>query len=333
MRVTLSDRNYFLNVTPFSDGRGLEWLITVIVPESDFMAHLDANARATLLMGILALIFAGSIGVVTARWITHPILRLNVAAQELSQGRWQKIEASDRFHEVGQLAASFNRMGDQLREAFETLDSRVSERTRELAVANEHLNAEIVDHKRDEAALRLAYGRLQTFFDHRVGGIGIVIANAKGEILQANDYYMSILGCNRDELLSGQVDWRRMTPPEWLPADDHSIAQLLEDGVCDTYEKEYVRRDGSRVPVLITNAMMPGESGDILAFVLDISERKRSEKALRESEERVRRKLESVLSPEGDLGVLELSDLIDTLALQKLMDDFYRGGPHSYEHH
>ncbi|MBI5581722.1 MAG: PocR ligand-binding domain-containing protein [Deltaproteobacteria bacterium] len=196
MRVTLSDQNYFLNVTLFSDGRGLEWLIAVIVPESDFMAHVNANAHATLLMSILALIAAGSIGIFTARWITQPILKLNAAAQQMSQGRWQEIIVPDRFHEVGQLAASFNRMGNQLREAFGTLEDRVRERTRELAVANEHLNAEIVEHKRDEEALR-------------------------------------------------------------------------------------------------------------------------------ESEERVRRKLESVLSPEGDLGVLELADLIDTPALQKLMDDFY----------
>ncbi len=142
------------------------------------------------------------------------------------------------------------------------------------------VQTDITERKRAEEELRLAYARLQTFFDHRIGGIGIVIANAKGDILQANDYYLSILGCARDELLSGQVDWRRMTPPEWLPADERALQQLQERGVCDTYEKEYVRRDGSRVPVLITDAMMPGDTADILAFVLDITARKQAEEAL-----------------------------------------------------
>jgi PAS domain S-box-containing protein len=148
--------------------------------------------------------------------------------------------------------------------------------------------------KRVEEDLRMAHGRLQTFFDHRIGGIGIVIANARGNILQANDCYLGILGCTREELLSGLVDWRRMTPPEWLPADERALDQLGERGVCDTYEKEYVRRDGSRVPVLITDAMMPGDSGDILAFVLDISDRKRVEQererllsAVREEKDRL----------------------------------------------
>jgi PAS domain S-box-containing protein len=141
-------------------------------------------------------------------------------------------------------------------------------------------NRDITERKRAEEELRITYGRLQTFFDHRIGGIGIVIANARGDIIQANNYYLSILGCTREELRFGQVDWRRMTPPEWVPADELALAQLRERGVSDTYEKEYQRMNGSRVPVLITDAMMPDESGDILAFVLDITERKQVEEAL-----------------------------------------------------
>jgi PAS domain S-box-containing protein len=142
---------------------------------------------------------------------------------------------------------------------------------------------DITERKQTEEELRLAYGRLQTFFDHRIGGIGVVIANAKGDILQANDYYLNILGSTREELLSGRIDWRRVTPPEWLPADERALDQLRDRGVCDTYEKEYMRRDRTRVPVLITDAMMPGDSGDILAFVLDITERKQAEEAIRAS--------------------------------------------------
>ncbi len=143
--------------------------------------------------------------------------------------------------------------------------------------------------KEAEEAQRLTYERLKTFFDHRIGGIGIVIASAEGGIIQANDYYLNILGCTRDELLTGKVDWRELTPPEWLPADERALAQLHEQGVCDTYEKEYLRRDGSRVPVLITDAMLPGKEKEILAFVLNITKHKLAEGKLRENEERFNR--------------------------------------------
>jgi len=154
------------------------------------------------------------------------------------------------------------------------------------------IGIDATDRIRAEEDLHLAYARLQTFFDHRIGGIGIVIANARGSILQANDYYLSILGYTREELLSGQVDWRKMTPPEWLPADERALAQLQEQGVCNTYEKEYIRRDGTRVPVLVTDAKMPGDSGDILAFVFDVIERKKAEEALRKSKDELEQRVQ-----------------------------------------
>jgi PAS domain S-box-containing protein len=142
--------------------------------------------------------------------------------------------------------------------------------------------------KQTEEELRVAHGRLQTLFDHRLDGIGVVIGTADGGIIAANDYYLKILGHTREELKAGQVDWRERTPPEWIPVNERAMDQLRQRGVCDTFEKEYVRRDGTRVPVLNTEILMPGNRGEILAFSLDISERKRIEEALREREERLR---------------------------------------------
>ncbi len=143
----------------------------------------------------------------------------------------------------------------------------------------------ITGRKQAEAALRIENERFQRFVESNI--VGIVIANAAGKIITANDYYLNILGVTRQDFENGTVDWRRFTPPEWLPVDEQALHELSERGVCEPYEKEYMRADGRRAPVYIANAMLPGSDQQIAAFVLDISERKQAERALRESGSRI----------------------------------------------
>jgi PAS domain S-box-containing protein len=244
------------------------------------MAQL-IHTRAVLIyvmVGLFGLFLLASY-MLTYRRVLKSISTLQAGAGIIGSGNLDFKMEEKKNDEIGDLSRAFNRMTTDLKA---------------VTASKTDLEREIVERKRAEEELRLAYGRLQTFFDHRIGGIGIVITNARGDVLQANDYYLSILGSTREELLSGQVDWRQFTPPEWLPAGDRALAQVRERGVCDTYEKEYERRGGSRVPVLITDVMMPGDSGDILAFVLDITERKRAEEALRESEAKYRTLFENM---------------------------------------
>ncbi|MCX6699449.1 MAG: PAS domain S-box protein, partial [Methanomicrobiales archaeon] len=118
-----------------------------------------------------------------------------------------------------------------------------------------------------------------------------MLASPSGGIIDANDYYLHMIGYTREEFEKGMVNWRSVTPPEWLYADEHALEELRERGRCTPYEKEYIRRDGSRVPVILSDAMLPGSEEQIVAFVLDITERKRAEEAL----QRVNQKL-NVLS-------------------------------------
>ncbi|MEG4324031.1 ATP-binding protein [Microcoleus sp. herbarium5] len=133
----IDDKRQFLKVLPFQDGKGLDWLIVVVVPEADFTKEIDANTRTAVLLCFAALGVAVVIGILTSQWVTNPILSLNTAAKNIAKGEWDKTVESERSDELGELAKSFNSMAQQLQQSFETLEQRVQERTAELAVAKD----------------------------------------------------------------------------------------------------------------------------------------------------------------------------------------------------
>lgn len=137
LNFEIDGKRQFLKVLPFQDGKGLDWLIVVVVPEADFTEQIDANTRTTILLCLAALGVAVAIGIQTSRWVTNPILRLNTAAKNIAKGAWDTTVESERSDELGELAKSFNSMAQQLQQSFETLEHRVQERTAELAVAKD----------------------------------------------------------------------------------------------------------------------------------------------------------------------------------------------------
>lgn len=150
---------------------------------------------------------------------------------------------------------------------------------------------DITERKQAEEALRRAHERLRRFVDANI--VGVAIATPSGAVIEANDYYLQTIGYTREEFERGMIDWRAITPPEWLSADEQAIRELRERGACTPYEKEYVRRDGTRVAVILSDAMLPGPEEQIAAFALDITERKQAEHRLRESEANLRKSQET----------------------------------------
>ncbi|WP_455282641.1 trifunctional serine/threonine-protein kinase/ATP-binding protein/sensor histidine kinase [Cupriavidus necator] len=118
--------------------------------------------------------------------------------------------------------------------------------------------------------------------------IGIIVWNAGGDILEANDAFLRMVGYEREDLVSGRVRWRDLTPPELHQGSEQALAEAGQTGRVQPFEKEYVRKDGSRVPVIVGLATFEASRKEGVAFVLDLTERKQAEEKVRESERRYR---------------------------------------------
>jgi PAS domain S-box-containing protein len=114
--------------------------------------------------------------------------------------------------------------------------------------------------------------------------LGIFFWNLEGAIVEANDAFLRMLQYSPDDLVSGRVRWTDLTPIEWREHDDRALAEVNGTGTVQAYEKEYFRKDGSRVPVLLGAALFKKGGNEGVAFVLDLTERKRAEQALRQLE-------------------------------------------------
>jgi PAS domain S-box-containing protein len=112
--------------------------------------------------------------------------------------------------------------------------------------------------------------------------IGIVIWDFQGRITEANQAFLDIIGYAREDLAS--LRWTELTPAEWRDVDDQAFAELKATGTVRPREKEYFRRDGSRVPVLVARAIFEWKRDEGVAFVLDLTERKHVEEALRDAQ-------------------------------------------------
>ena len=154
----------------------------------------------------------------------------------------------------------------------------------------EDLKSQIAAREKAEAAVRaMASGleaKVRCLIDANI--MGIFIWHLDGRIVDANEAFLRIVGYGRDDLSSGRLRWRELTPAKWRTADDRRVAELEASGTAQPHEKEYFRKDGSRVPVLVGAATFEGMSDEGAAFVFDLTDRKKADEAVRASEIRWR---------------------------------------------
>ncbi len=268
--------NQLVQVVPFQDDYGLDWLIVVVVPESDFMAPIESNTHVTVWLSLIALGIATQVGVLTARRITKPLLQLNVGAKKIANGDWEQSINLTRNDEVGDLARSFNHMVSQLRKTF----------------AEKH-----------ELNQALTYKQAQLSQILEALPIGVIMLKRNGD---SQDSYLNQAGqrllelkANPNELLDQlknypvyQAGTQQPYPPDQLPLLRALQGEtvLVDDLEIHQQNGQVVLLESRAIPVM--NA--EGEVIYAISTFQDITKRKRAEAALREQEAQFRRIAESV---------------------------------------
>ncbi len=177
---------------------------------------------------------------------------------------------------------------------------------------------DMTERKRAEEALRKTEKRLSRLFETNL--LGVLYFDIQGEVVDANDEFLRIVGYTSEDLQRGAMDWSRMTPAEFKARDELAVAELRRVGAHAPIEKQYVRKDGSRVWVLVGSAMVDGDSG--VGFVLDLSDLKTAVEALREADRRkdeflatLAHELRNPLAPiRNAVEILKLSSALDPRA-------------------
>jgi PAS domain S-box-containing protein len=197
------------------------------------------------------------------------------------------------FHVAGKAVGTIWAIMHSDRRKFDAEDDRVMGSLGKFASSAyqallhiDDLTFQVAEREKTEAEIReLASGleaRVRRLVEANV--VGIVMWNLEGAITRANEAFLQMVQYTGEDVASGCVRWTDLTPGEWRGCDAQAVAELKASGIFRPFEKEYFRKDGSRVPVLLGGALFEGSGNEGVAFVLDLSEQKRAQEKLRASE-------------------------------------------------
>jgi len=193
------EKQQYLQVAPFRDVGGLDWLVVAVVPVADVLGAIRNTTRDTVALCMLAVSLAVFAGIVVSARIAKPVETLGEAAKAYSHGDWDHPIPLHRGDEIGRLADTFRHMAGQLKESFSTLEHKVEERTAELSEANTRLTREIAERERVEQALRNSTQRLRTIFDAIPGHIHVIDTDFC--VLDVGDKLLTALSLKREDVI------------------------------------------------------------------------------------------------------------------------------------
>ncbi|MEG4249277.1 ATP-binding protein [Microcoleus sp. Pol10D4] len=195
LRLDFQGELYYVQLTPWRDQYGLDWLVVVSVPESEFMAQIDSNTRTTILLCLAALGVACGMGVLTSGWIARPILRLNRASEAITSGNFDQAVEDSRIQELNALANSFNQMARQLRESFTALEKSNAELEDRVEYRTVELKNALSELQRTQS--QIIHSEKMSSLGQMVGGVAHEINNPvnfiHGNLVHTQQYTQDLL--------------------------------------------------------------------------------------------------------------------------------------------
>ncbi|MGI0487336.1 PAS domain S-box protein [Pantanalinema rosaneae CENA516] len=262
LNVTIEQQRHFVQVTPYRDPAGLDWLIVTAIPESDFLGHIQENTRTTMLLCIGALGLAIGLGLITAKQVTERIAQINQASRAMAAGELdQVLTTKSSIRELAQLAESFNLMSAQVRQLFEQAQLDLAGSTEKFA----------------------------TIFRTSPDPI-LILTLAEGHILDANQRSLEFYGYAQAEMLGHTtVELGLWHDPE---ARSQCRQQLLQLGKVYNLEADTRLKSGAVKTVLLSAELCTLEGQPCIVTILrDISDRK----AIELAQVRVQKELQQAL--------------------------------------
>ena len=253
----LQGERQYVQVFPWQDKYGLDWLVVTTVPEIAFMRQIYANTRITLWLCVVALLVAIAIGILTSRLITRPILRISQASDQLAQGDLEQQVSPSALIEIDTLAKSFNGMAGQLKASFTILEQK-----------NE--------------ALRLAEENYRSIFENALEGI--FQSSLEGKFTRVNPAMAKIFGYESPaemlESITNIAEQLHVDPEE----QDAFIRGMAEQDQMKDFEYRTYQKDGNIIWVQEDTRAVRDKTGRLLYYegiLQDITERKRREDNLK----------------------------------------------------
>ncbi|MGB3189085.1 MAG: ATP-binding protein [Limnoraphis sp.] len=254
----------FLQVLPFKDEFGLDWLIVVVVPEADFMEQIYANTRTTISLCLGALAIVIIIGIITSNQLTHPIVQLSKAAKALSSGDWNQTLKNNPIKEFNVLANAFNQMSQKLQNSYQQLEQysqgleqKVTERTQELQQSQQKFSIAFQNTPNPIIINRMSD---HSYFD-------------------VNESFCQLTGYTHEEIL-GKTS---LDLNLWVNLKDYEqfYQTLITEGKLRNYEFNYRTKSGKiRTALLSADLIEINSEQYLLSSSNDITDRKQVENQL-----------------------------------------------------